>query len=409
MDESIDGRSLHVVILGDWLPFPHGLATTGRVVLTARALKEAGADVRVMCLQAADRASSVKNTAVRGEADGIPFEYTSGTTVRNDSFVLRRLIAAWGWLHGAARLIRLRRDGRLDAVLLWFWTPRPALHLLCFTALLRALGVAVVREVNESPWPQKPDATALERALSPLAGMDGAMTISTDLYDWAARVTSSRRHFRIIDVPILVDVHEQEAGAYPTTDPLVVFAGSPVYRATIRFIFDAMREVWRLHPACRLVVTGAAQDDPDATWLWEEVREAELAGRVELVGFLPRRELLHLYARAHALLIPLFDDQTSRARFPTKIGEYLAAARPVVTSSVGEIPNYFTDGVDAVVCEPSDPAAFGRGVISLLDDPERAAQIGRRGRVLAEQEFHYALYGDVLASAFTELALGRGV
>lgn len=206
--EGNDDRSLQVVILGDWLPFPHGMATTGRALLMARALSEAGARVRVLCLQAADHPSHIKNTTVRGEYAGIPFEYACGTTVRHDSFMVRRLIAAWGWLRGALRLVQLRRERRLHVVLLWFWTPRPAAHLLGFTMLLRLLHVPVVREVNEAPWSQKVDASALERLWSPLAGMGGAVTISAELHRWAAREAGVRCHFRIVDVPILVDVNE---------------------------------------------------------------------------------------------------------------------------------------------------------------------------------------------------------
>ena len=152
---------------------------------------------------------------------------------------------------------------------------------------------------------------------------------------------------------------------------MVVFAGSPVYRSTIRFIFAAMKEVWITHPDCRLAVTGAAPGDPRADWLRSEVRQAEFGDRVDLVGYLSRSDLLDLYGSAHALLIPLFSDQQSRARFPTKIGEYLAAARPVVTNSIGEIPLYLTDGLDAIVCPPGDPILFGRAIADLLSDPAR--------------------------------------
>ena len=187
-----------------------------------------------------------------------------------------------------------------------------------------------------------------------------------------------------------------------------MFAGSPDYKETIRFILVAMKEVWQSCPECTLAVTGATLGDPSASWLQAEVQGAGFEDRVDLVGFLSREELLDLYGRSHALLIPLFDDQKSRARFPTKIGEYLAAARPVVTNSVGEIPSYFTDGVDAVVCPPNDPAAFGRAIADLLSDPARAALIGRRGRRIAETQFHYALHGRTLARAFTEIATSKG-
>jgi glycosyltransferase involved in cell wall biosynthesis len=324
--------------------------------------------------------------------------------VRHESFLARRLIAAWGWIHGALRLAQLRRDHRLDLVYLWFWTPRPALHLLFYTLLLRLLRVPIVREVNESPWSHKADATTLERLWSPVAGMDGAVTISAELHEWAAREDHSHRSFRIVDVPILVDIHEHAPVAYPARASLVVFSGAPVYDKTIRFIFSALQQTWQSHPSCRLVITGSARGDPAGEWLWDEVQKAGLAKRVDLVGYLSRPELLDLYARAHALLIPLFDDQTSRARFPTKIGEYLAAARPVVTNSVGEIPSYFTDGVDALLCPPDDPVKFGLAIADLLSDPARAELIGRRGRRVAETHFQYALYAQPLAEAFTEIA-----
>ena len=404
MSTTRDGRPLQVVILGDWLPFPHGMATTGRALLIARALHEAGVAVRVLCLQAVERHPRIENTVARGEHMGIPFEYSCGTTVRRESFVARRLIATWGWVRGALRLAQLRRQGLLDLVLLWFWTPRPALHLIFFMTLLRLLRVPVVREVNESPWSQREDAGLLERLWSPLAGTTGAVTISGALHEWAAAEYRGRPGRRIVDVPILVDVDVQTPVDYPTGDPLVVFAGSPVYRNTIRFIFAAMRDVWRTHPECRLVVTGAAPDDSRADWLREEMRGAEYGDRVDLVGYLSRDELLGLYGRAHALLIPLFDDRQSTARFPTKIGEYLAAARPVVTNAVGEIPLYFRDGVDAIVCPPDDPVAYGRAVADLLSSPARAALIGRRGRRIAETRFHYALHGETMALALADIA-----
>ena len=88
-------------------------------------------------------------------------------------------------------------------------------------------------------------------------GTAGAVTISAALHEWAAAEYRGAGR-RIVDVPILVDVDEQTPLDYPTGEPLVVFAGSPVYRKTIRFIFAAMQEVWLTHPECRLAVTGAA-------------------------------------------------------------------------------------------------------------------------------------------------------
>ena len=391
----VAARPLHVVVVGPWMRFPHGMADTGRARLLARALVEAGAQVRVICLQASERLPQVENTEVRGVWRGVPFEYTTPTTVRSDSFAIRRLVAAWGWVCGAARLARLRREGLLDVAYLWVWAPRPGVHRAALLALLKALHVPVVLELNEIPWPLREDASPLGRALSPLTGVAGVVSISSTLSRWAA-AQRLRHRVQVIDVPIVVDVDEQTPAGYPGGSPLLVFAGSPVYDETIRFIYAAMEHVWRESPECRLVVTGASPADPAAQWLHGEPQGVAADPRVELAGYLPRPELLRLYARAHALLIPLFDDGRSRARFPTKIAEYLAAARPVVTSAVGEVPQYLTDAVDAVVCPPGDPRAYGERIAALLADPARAAEIGRRGLDLARRRFDYKLHGRTL-------------
>ena len=396
---------LHVVVLGAWMRFPHGMAATSRVRLLARALHEAGADVRVLCLQAVDRPPHVENTAVRGSYEGVPFEYAAGTTVRHGSFFMRRLIAAWGWTHGAARLVQLHRQGHLDVVYLWFWDPPPSLHKFLFLALLKVLGVPVVSELNEEPWVLRKNATAVDRSISPLTGVSGFVSISDYLTRWARREAHRRgKSFEVIEVPIVVDVNEKAPTDYPGGQPLVVFAGSPVYDQTIRFILTAMAHVWRDVPHCRLVVTGANPSDPAAKWLYEEASRLSADSPVSFPGYLSRSDLLGLYARAHALLIPLFDDGRSKARFPTKIGDYLAAARPIVTTAVGEIPRFFEDQVNAAVCAPGDPALYGAKIAALLNDPDRAAAIGQRGRGTAVALFHYALYSETLGRGFAAVA-----
>ena len=396
---------LHVVILGVWMPFPHGMAETGRARLLARAVRDAGADVRVVCLQVSERPPRVVNRALRGTWEGIPYEYETWTTVRSEAFVSRRLIAAWGWVHGVVRLLQLRRAQQLDLAYLWYADPRPRLMRFVVLALLKVLRVPVALELNELPWPLRQDVPPSRRRLSPLFGVSGVVSISAFLTEWVSGV-ARRRPVRIIEVPIVVDVNEQTPAPYPNGEPLVVFAGSPVYDETIRFIYAAMKRVWDSVPECRLVVTGASPGDSAAKWLFEATAGLASDMRVKLVGYLPRVELLRLYADAHALLIPLFDDDRSRARFPTKIGEYMAAARPVVTTAVGEADRYFVDNVNAAVCPPGDSILYGDRIVTLLRDPDLAASIGRRGREFAEAQLHYAIHSQALYRAFASMAGG---
>ena len=396
---SVEGLS--VVVVGAWMSFPYGMANTIRARLLAEALHQAGARVHVLCLQVSEWPPNVENRQLRGTWRGVSFEYATWTTVRSASFMVRRAAATWGWVNGASRLFRLRREGRLDVAYLWFWARRPSVQRYAVLALLRAMNVPVVLELCELPWPLREEVPSWQRRLSPLLGASGVVSISAFLSEWVRGAAGSR--VLLTEIPIVVDVNEQAPEPYPAGEPVVVFSASAGYDETLLFIRAAMERVWKKVPSCRLVVTGTSATDPASLRLLEEPG-ARLDHRITLAGYLPRPELMQLYARAHALLIPLFDDARSRARFPTKIGEYLAAGRPVVTTAIGEVDRFLTDGVDAVVSSAGDPFEYGEKLARLLIDPESAAAIGRRGRELAEARFHYAAYGQPLHHAFTSVA-----
>ena len=164
--------------------------------------------------------------------------------------------------------------------------------------------------------------------------------------------------------------------------------------------------MWERHPDCELVVTGMRPGTVAA--LLEREGLAAGDGRIHAVGYVERDRLLQLYADASALLIPLFDDLRSRARFPTKVGEYLASARPVVTTAVGEMERFLTDRDTALVSPPGDPAAFAENLIAVLDDPELAARIGDAGRGLAEDRFEYSRQGPALRAFLDDLCGAPG-
>jgi len=60
--------------------------------------------------------------------------------------------------------------------------------------------------------------------------------------------------------------------------------------------------------------------------------------------------------------------------------EACACALPIVVTDVGGNGEIVTDGVNGLVVPPRDPGAFAAAIQALLDDPARAAEMGRAGR-----------------------------
>ena len=170
-----DPPPLRVVLLGVWLGFPLGMAASSRARLLALALKDGGADVRVMCARAVDPAGGHVNLEASGIWRGIQFEYPGGASQRSTSFARRRLDDAWATACTFRRLVELKRQGRLDCVYLYVagqrWTPVAEV----IDVLLRTIRVPVILELNELPWSLWKHRSALQRLRHPLSGMRGVV------------------------------------------------------------------------------------------------------------------------------------------------------------------------------------------------------------------------------------------
>jgi glycosyltransferase involved in cell wall biosynthesis len=63
----------------------------------------------------------------------------------------------------------------------------------------------------------------------------------------------------------------------------------------------------------------------------------------------------------------------------------MAAGKPVVASRVGGIPDLVRNDETGYLVPPADEKALADGIKKLLDDPEKAKQMGQRGKEHCQQ------------------------
>ena len=117
---------------------------------------------------------------------------------------------------------------------------------------------------------------------------------------------------------------------------------------------------------------------------------------IKILSDLSYEDLIGYYKNAKALLIPLQDNLQDKARFPFKIGEYTAAGRPIITSDSGAIVEYFEDGKNALLAKTGDINDFSAKLNFILENPDKAEQIGLNGHALGQQRFNYKSYTSTL-------------
>ena len=240
---------------------------------------------------------------------------------------------------------------------------------------------------------------------------DGCLAISTYLRDYCA--AHLRPGAEAIVVPILVDVDEFTAvgEGHGLLDDRVAYCGSLSHPQSLSVV-EAFGAIADEFPGLRLQLIGGSQR-PDA--------EGELRALAGRLGVADRVDLRREGATRGADQAPVHGTSARscrgrrerRAEFaaaaalPTKVGEYLAAGRPVVVAAAGDLPLYLTDGVDAFLAPPTDTPAFVERLRYALSHPEEAEAVGLRGRETARRSFDPAVHGARILAFIEELRRGE--
>lgn len=100
-----------------------------------------------------------------------------------------------------------------------------------------------------------------------------------------------------------------------------------------------------------------------------------LGESVRLLGWVGETQRAKVLASAHAFVLPSYNEA-----LPMAMLEAMAAALPVVSTPVGGIPEFVTDGQEGYLVEPGDVGALSQAMARLIDSETQRRLMGRRSR-----------------------------
>jgi glycosyltransferase involved in cell wall biosynthesis len=170
---------------------------------------------------------------------------------------------------------------------------------------------------------------------------------------------------------------------------LVIFSGKMSYHANIHAAFELVTKimpiVWLQRPQIRVQLAG--KDPPVAlTNLANEDK------RVDVTGTVPH--LPDYLGKAALAVAPV----EYGAGIQNKVLEAMACATPVVTSPQGASALETVAGRDLEIAK--SPEEFARIMIGLLDNAERSAALGARGRAYVEGHHDWKKIGKELITIY---------
>lgn len=182
---------------------------------------------------------------------------------------------------------------------------------------------------------------------------------------------------------------------------LLLFVGRLERLKGVDIAIRALAELRRRgHADVRLLVLGedSREGDESETERLKQVAAAEsVRDRVEFVGSVAHHELPFFYAAADACVMPSYSESFGLVGL-----EAQACGCPVVGSGVSGIRSVVRDEVTGFLVDGDNPNDYADRIGRLLDDPDLARQMGRRGQLLA-QRFSWNRTADRLAELFSSV------
>lgn len=153
---------------------------------------------------------------------------------------------------------------------------------------------------------------------------------------------------------------------------------------SLHVLVEAIAELVKTHPRVRCVIVG---DGPLRGEIEDAVARCGMAGHVILTG--TRMDVPRLLAA-----FDIFALSSRTEGLPISLLEAMSAEKPIVTTGVGGIPEVVLDHEEAIIVEAMNPSALADGIRELIDDPELARSIARKG--LAKVMAQYSCRATVL-------------
>ena len=375
--------------------FPHGDASSNRLLSLAKTFREAG--YQPLVLNDAKGSTPLANDGQVRDCDDVPYVCLR----QRGKTRLGRLI--FRTLRPFRVLITLRRLGLRSGQIIWISVAAPTYSVSLHLVLTYVFHSRVILDIVE-----RHDRVQFVRGLRDpylirhryvmwLARWlpHKLIVISTDL----ERCYSKFQPTFVLPPSIDAAEYVDHAPSYSSNVLEILYAGVPDRKDLLGTILRGIARLDdRERSRIRLTIAGlsdtqlACQPGVDRRML------AGIGEMVRTVGVKSRAEIHQYLRRSHFSILIRPITGYSTAGFPSKVPESLAAGCPVILNFTSDLQSYLRDGYEAIVCA-------GPGAVDVASALQRALGLSAQerssmsvaARELAVSRFDYHVWASPLA------------
>ncbi len=195
-----------------------------------------------------------------------------------------------------------------------------------------------------------------------------------------------------------VNLEKFSAGAMPRGRPIVILAARMLWDKGVGAFVDVARALQEGGIDARFVLVGESDPGNPAAVPETQLAQWRSAGVVEWWG--RRIDMPEVFLQASIVCLPT----TYGEGIPKVLIEAAACGRPIVAYDVPGCREIVRNGKNGLLVPRGDVAGLASAVSTLLADSDLRANMGRKGREIAVEEFSEALVVAQTFDLYRELA-----
>ena len=168
-------------------------------------------------------------------------------------------------------------------------------------------------------------------------------------------------------------------------DLAIVSVGRLYARKGLFTLIDSMPSVVKRYPNAKFIISGKGQSD-EMNKLIAHAEKLGVKNNIIFTGYYPDKKLPRLYQAADVFAFSTFYEH-----HPFAVLEALATGLPVVTTTVGGIPETIESGKNGLLVEPFNARAFGEKILYLLEHPVAATEMGAQARKTIVENYDWSI------------------
>lgn len=398
--ENRNSVALHVVFV-TIADLPEGGGSTTRIKMLTNAVAECGHHV---CLLNEHGLGITPRELLKatGQIGSVEYRYILGSIERQFGLrsITTKLRAVLALLHA---IVRHHSKKRIDV--LWF-NNLSFYDMWPLTKLAESLGIRTVQSYED----ERLELIAPQQSLSDrLLALNGRLAdrlcphragaivvISHYLKEKYLNRVAGKTLVHLI--PTIVDCNYWAVGPEPVTDvPTLLYAGCFGEQDEMENLLGALAVLREKGRRFRAVFLGANRDADRVARVASDIRVRGLNAVIEMKGFVPLDQVKSHIAKANIMLNIRRDGLWSRSGLATKLSEYLASGRVVVTTALGDVVRYVEHGKSAMLVPPTTTVPqIAAAIDGVLVSPQLRDRIGCGGREVARSHFDIRAVGRKL-------------